>query len=274
MIGGLRFNRPVKAVLLIGFTVGLLFYRSHCSNQAFREFYALAQKKTTLTDISASSVVLLLTKRLNGYIYDSFNGNELFQKNLENMNSIHTPSQLSWYQLQDYCDASYFVHLFAKDKKFKLPQNFLNKYFNTATMQTIKDPQKAIVYWICLESLKVTNPDFFVSIQDEQQYLETVTQQDYTIYGYLLTHIILYDTQFGTQEPTQRSFNAFNDLKKYTQNIVPTKENVDLVGEIILCYRLFRNKKGRWFKNALKVVSSKKEFRNFHERCVAVVALV
>ena len=276
MIVDLRFNRYLKPVVLIVFAVGALFYGVHRSNQdqGFREFYALAQNKTDLTDISASSIVLLLTKRLNGYVYDSFNGNELFNKNLENMNKVKEPISCPWHHLQDYCDASYFVHLFVQEKKFKLSQNFLDKYFNTATIQEIKDPHKAIVYLICLESLKIANPDFFVFIKDEQHYLETVIQQDDTFYGYLLTHIILYDMQFGTQEPTQRSFNAFNDLKKYAQNLVPTEQNVDLVGEIVLCYKLLRSKKGRWFKNALKVVSSKKEFNNFHEQCVAVVALV
>ena len=271
-------ERKHVRIIIVGVAICVAIVRFsqkiEIKEQLFKKFSVLVPEKELLTDLSAATVVLSLAQKKSKKLYQKYNGSELLQDCLYKMSMAVVPQKVSLNTLQDHCDACYFTKLFEYKKPVELSQTFLDRNISREVIESIQHPQEALLCWVCLESLRFTHPDYFKTLEQEQQSLEALIKMHHILYGYLLTHIILYDVQFGQKEPTKKSYDAFKKLKQYAYTLQISEQNKDLIAEIILCKNLLHRKIKKWEDNATQLLISKKEFRDFHERCACVAAFL
>lgn len=239
-----------------------------------RGFVTAIQKgNNQLSNATAGGGVLLLVKKFNFKEYKSFHLEE-YQKELFGVCKTlsFTPSD-NVMQLQGYCDCAYFSKLLHLDTLFVLTEKQLQNFMNEERFNQVENPDKALIYWIMLESLKYSNPGALPNTNKWQKKLEKTVKKNAEQWAYLLAHIILYETQIGNKEPTKKARKAWSDLKKHRTKVALKEVNADIIAEIMICAKLLQDTQDSWYKKAHKLITHKKTFIHFHERCVCLAAV-
>lgn len=174
------------------------------------------------------------------------------------------------YDLQDAFDAWYYAVIHQKEYQH---QSIVLQALNTYQKFSITDPQDALIVWICYATLITVQPHKKEEWQQQQQQLIEVIKKNSTIYGYLLIHIILYETAFGTKSSTNLCNEIFKELQELTKHYPYQKNYSDLLGEIIICYKLLQHNHDAWYKKTSIWLKKQKQVASFHTQIVLLLAL-
>ena len=103
--------------------------------------------------------------------------------------------------------------------------------------------------------------------------LKRICKRDAKCYVYFLTHVIMYDLNFGkiTKIP-ESSKKALVEIFLYCENNIDyIHKDVDLMGEIVLCCKLCNTYNFPYYGKLVSRMIPTKIFQNFHENAVLAV---
>ena len=104
-------------------------------------------------------------------------------------------------------------------------------------------------------------------------FLESMSTKNYIVYGYYLTHIILYNTKFGkVKDNSISSIEALDKLNNLCENKLRfDRKEVDLIAEIILCCNLLNNTEFPYYSKLMLLIDQTNDYLNLHEQTVLTV---
>lgn len=195
---------------------------------------------------------------------------QTFQKNCVKKLLTTVPVITSLQTLQDACDVWYYAVLYKKNYQY---QDIILHAITIYQKFKVTNPVDAMIVWICYESLKVTQPEKSKAWVQKQDALVPVIKKNSMIYGYLLTHIIFYEMQFGKKSATQFCKTVFKELQELSSGYPYQGNFVDLLGEIIICYKLLKQNHDDWYKKTISWLKKQEQVTDFHTQAVLIIAL-
>jgi len=200
------------------------------------------------------------------YIYMTYgkNKNKLYSllKNINNYINIDKKQK----DIQSFLDFWYFTKILGYKDKYKPNKLFLKDVYKKIE-NDVKNPYDAVLNYIYIRTLMYCEKKYY-----SKQYfdsLEKIIKKNLIMYGYYLTHIILYDLKFGyiniSELENKSNINwAITELNILlsNNNLLDTKY-ADLLGEISLCFKLCNIKNNILYLNIYNILNRVKIY-DFH----------
>jgi len=179
----------------------------------------------------------------------------------------------SLYDLQSKLDYWYYTKLLGHGDKYKVNGKIIEIFMTDARIKNVTDPKDAVILYIYIRTLSYCDSKKYGRLNKYVPLLEKVAKRDYDLYAYFLTHVILYDTQFGQKKARKSSFEALKELDSFCKNQLKfERENVDLMSEIIICCKLCQAHDFPFYSRLVKNIMPTETFLNYHENAVLAVA--
>jgi len=200
------------------------------------------------------------------YIYMTYkkNKNKLYSL-LENINNYINIDKKQE-DIQSFLDFWYFTKILGYKDKYKPNKLFLKNVYKKIENE-VKNPFDAILNYIYIRILMYCEKQYYLKQYVDS--LEKIIKKDLVIYGYYLTHIILYDLKFGyiniSELENKSNINwAINELNILlsNNNLLDTKY-ADLLGEISLCFKLCNIENDMLNVNIYNILNKVKKY-DFH----------
>ena len=136
----------------------------------------------------------------------------------------------------------------------------------------------AVLMYIYIRALTFCNNSKYKHLNIYIKELIPIIKKDMAYYGYYLTHVILYDKQFGKKKITPISSKMILiQLNKFCKNefnksnkLYSTK--ADLIGEIIICCKLVGAYNFPYYSKLVRQILQVNTSKNFHQDAVLAVA--
>jgi proline iminopeptidase len=144
--------------------------------------------------------------------------------------------------IQSTLDYWYFTKLLGYGNRLKPSDNYFDQFDIETNIKTIDQPRNAVLYYIYCRSLMECDYNKYNHLEKYFINLENIAKNNSIIYGYYLTHIILYDFKFGLEKKiritAQCAVTKLIKLCKINNYEIINANNADLLGEIIICFKL------------------------------------
>ena len=135
----------------------------------------------------------------------------------------------------------------------------------------------AVLMYIYIRALTFCNNSKYKHLNIYIKELIPIIKKDTTYYGYYLTHVILYDKQFGKKKITPISSKIILiELNKFCKNefnksnkLYSTK--ADLIGEIIICCKLVGAYNFPYYSKLIRQILQVNRSKDFHQDAVLAV---
>lgn len=255
----LLFFSPIACSVLIGQT---------SSFEGFtKELHAV---KNDTEDLSVGLITLFV---LNYKAPQTFKEQELEKELQTIVKKLPKTSYLqTLFDVQSAVDFWYFTKQLGYKDEYKVSEKELSDFLNTSDIEEITDPGEALLYWIIIFSLLYCDKEQYKHLEYLLPILEKQCQENKYVYAYLLTHIILYECEFGKKLPSSHSEEALKKLETHSKTIPFATENIDILAEIVWCAKLCNKVKKGTFKKLEKKLNSLTSFSYFHEHCMVLLA--
>jgi len=179
----------------------------------------------------------------------------------------------SLYDLQSKLDYWYYTKLLGHGDQYKVNGKIIKIFMTDARIKNVTDPKDAVILYIYIRTLSYCDSKKYGRLNKYVPHLKKVAKRDYDLYAYFLTHVILYDTQFGQKKARKSSFEALKELDSFCKNQLKfERENVDLMSEIIICCKLCQTHDFPFYSRLVKNIMPTETFLNYHENAVLAVA--
>jgi hypothetical protein len=181
--------------------------------------------------------------------------------------------QKAFYELQSKLDYWYYTKLLGFGNEYKINGEIVKKIITDDRIKTVTDPKDAVLLYIYLRTLSFCDPEKYGQFKKYVSLLRNIAQKDPYFYAYFLTHVILYDTNFGQKNAPQSSFEALKELHAFCENSLKfERENVDLMSEIIICCKLCKTHDFPFYAKLVKNIMPTEKFLHYHENAVLAAA--
>ena len=169
---------------------------------------------------------------------------------------------------QAVLDFWYYTKLLGYQDKYK-PANALLDSILTLLKKKPNDPRDAVMFYIYIRILIECDNKYRYLAKKFSKLIE-ISKQDQIFYGYYLTHIVLYDLRFS-----HLSFNKLSNKKdtnfaiKELIKLCFDKDNLlitdpDLLGEVLLCFKLCNVKNDNFYLHMYNILSKVKPSNDYH----------
>lgn len=178
-----------------------------------------------------------------------------------------------FYGLQAKLDYWYYTKLLGYGDKYKVDAEIIKKFITDDKIKNVTDPKNAVLFYIYVRTLSCCDSEKYGQFKKYIPHLRNVAKQDYNLYAYFLTHVILYDTHFGQKQAQTSSYKALKELEGFCENqLLFERENVDLMSEIIICCKLCNAYDFPFYSKLVSNVMPTETFLHYHENAVLAVA--
>ena len=243
-------------------------------NQKFKFFFTnfLKQKKTQ-ENISTQLITLILIKFKAKHLFQKYNLN-LFIKKIISQINIKKIKINELFDLQALLDYWYFTKLLGYGDKFKPNNKIIKLFMSEKKIKKIKEPRDAVLIYIYIRTLTYCNYNKYKYLLKYIPFLKEKSKKNNQYYAYLLTHVILYDTQFGKKNEIPLSSKiALKKLYHFCKyKLKYNRENIDLMGEIIICCKLCNSYNFPFYSKLIRNIISTNNFSDYHENSVLIAA--
>lgn len=179
----------------------------------------------------------------------------------------------SLYDLQSKLDYWYYTKLLGYGDKYKVSGKTIKIFMTDARIKNVTNPKDAVILYIYIRTLSYCDSKQYGRLNQYVPLLKKVAKKDYNLYAYFLTHVILYDTQFGHKKARKSSFEALKELESFCKSKLKfERENIDLMSEIIICCKLCQAYYFSFYSKLVKNIMPTETFLNYHENAVLAVA--
>lgn len=181
--------------------------------------------------------------------------------------------QASLYGLQPKLDYWYYTKLLGHKDKYKANHVLIKKVITDAKIKNVKNSKDAVLFYIYLRTLSFCDLEEYGQFNKYIPILRKEAVKDPNLYAYFLTHVILYDTNFGQKKAPKSSLKALKELEDFcTNNLKFARPYVDLMSEIIICCKLCKAYDFPFYAKLVKNIMPTETFQHYHENAVLAAA--
>jgi len=230
----------------------------------------LNKVKNDTEDLSVALITLFVLKHQTPTLFKT-NKFELQLKKI--VSKLPKKMELaSLFDVQSAVDYWYITKLLGHKDTYKVTQKDLSDFLDSTILKKVTDPGAALLYWIIIKSLEYCDSTEHKEMLKFIPLLEKKCEENKYVHAYLLTHIILYECQFGKTSPKKACQEAIQKLEKKIKGLKFEPKNIDILSEIVWCAKLCGKAKKTPFKKLEKKLNSLTSFSYFHERCMVLLA--
>ena len=172
-----------------------------------------------------------------------------------------------------WLDYWYYTKLLGHGDQYKVSGKTITTFMTDTRLKNVTDPKDAVILYIYIRTLSYCDSKKFGRLNQYVPQLKKIAAKDDFLYAYFLTHVILYDTQFGHKKARKTSLNALKELESFCENNLKfEREHVDLMSEIIICCRLCQADDFPFYSKLVQHILPTKSFLNYHENGVLAAA--
>lgn len=252
------------------------FYKKNIMDNIFYKLFQIIIKQYNynLENISNSIIVFYTIKFLFPHIYKKYNISKYLKECIliitnNKLKNNREPSTLHLYNLQKYLDFWYFTKLLNQGfgDKFKINSKYIQYFFSKINTESKNNPFKSLLYWIYIKILKVCDKNQIIGDVVTRDLINEI-KKNTKIYGYYLTHVVLYDNMFGKRENSNNVKKKIsNKINEYIlQNNTELKNN-DLLSEFIISQYMLHKK---IHPKLIRIFNI--NYKSYHELCVIALA--
>ena len=217
------------------------------------------------------------------YILKNSLSNKFYKKNLEkylvqtigDIKKIPEEQIKELFDLQPIIDFWYYTKLLGYKDDYKPKDKLIKQFISKKKIKNVNNPIQAIFMYCYIRALIVCDNKKYKHLKEHINFLKSKMKSNDEVYGYYLTHSIFYDVKFGKIK--NRPIGSLKTLKKldaYCQGKLEfNRRNVDLIGEIILCYNLLDTPNFPYYSKMLSYIKEADNVSDFHERGVLTAVL-
>jgi len=251
-----EFLKPIKKTDdNISIRLSILFLLKHIAPEKFKELELDEDLDSVISEIKGTAEKPA----------------SLLQSVISTIKGTLKPTSL--YELQSKLDYCYYTKLLGYGDKYKVSSETIKTFMTDAKIKNVTNPKDAVIFYIYIRTLSFCDPEKYRQFNKYVPLLRKVAKKDYNLYAYFLTHVILYDTQFGQKKAPKSSFEALKELHSFCKNELKfERENVDLMSEIIICCKLCKAYDFPFYSKLVRHVIPTETFRDYHENAVLAVA--
>lgn len=177
------------------------------------------------------------------------------------------------YDLQAKLDYWYYTKLLGYRDKYRVRSHTIKRIITDGNIKNVDNPRDAVLLYIYVRTLSCCDKKKYGQFKKYVPLLRKAVKKDNNLYAYFLTHVILYDTNFGQKEAPKSSLEALKELHDFCENELKyERENVDLMSEIIICCKLCNAYDFPFYSKLIKNIISTDKFLNYHENAVLAAA--
>ena len=245
-------------------------------NQKFKIFLTqfLKQKKKH-KNISTQLITLTILKYKAKHQFEKYNLNHSLKKTISQID-IKKIKIKKLFDLQAQLDYWYYTKLLGYGNKYKPKDKMIKLFISEKKIKKIEHPADAILIYIYIRTLAYCDYNKYKYLLKYIPFLRKKSKntKEPKYYAYFLTHIILYDTQFGKKNEIPLSSKiALKKLYHFCKyKLKYNRENIDLMGEIILCCKLCNNYNFPLYSKLIQNIIPAQLFSHYHENAVLVAA--
>ena len=155
---------------------------------------------------------------------------------------------------------------------YRVNDKLIKKFLNKKKILETTEPDEAVLLYIFIRILLYCDPKYLY-LAKYIPHLERVTKKDPRMHAYFLTHIILYDTNFGLRPPPKKAIKVFKKLHSLcNHDLHLSRENVDLFSEIIICCRICKLHKFPHYPRLMNYILQTDKPEGYHEKATLAAA--
>jgi len=179
----------------------------------------------------------------------------------------------SLYELQSKLDCWYYTKLLGHGDKYKVSDKTIKIFMTDIRIKNVTNPKDAVILYIYIRTLSYCDSTKYGGLNQYVPLLKKIAKKDDDIYAYFLTHVILYDTQFGQKKARKNTFKALEELHVYCEDELKfERDYVDLMSEIIICCKLCKAYDFPFYSKLVRNIISTETFQHYHEKAVLAAA--
>tara|TARA_R110000823_G_C15779681_1_gene484948 strand:- start:64 stop:702 length:639 start_codon:yes stop_codon:yes gene_type:complete len=196
---------------------------------------------------------------------------------IETINSIRDiPEQQinTLHDLQPILDFWYYTKLLGYKDEYKPSESLVKQFVSEEKITSIDKPIDATYMYVYIRILIECDYNKFNYLEKHFSFLKSIAV-DSMVYGYYLTHVILYDVKFGKVKASPAtSIDALNELSSFCKNNLRfDRGEIDLMGEIILCCNLLNVTDFPYYSKMLSLINQINNYLDLHEQAVLKIVL-
>ncbi len=239
----------------------------------FNTFLKTMLKSNKLEHTSIIFTTVFLLKYRAKDIYIKYNLDDVLKKLIKQIPKANQKSTNTLFDLQEKLDYWYFTLLLGFKDKYKVKISLIDKFVNEKNILSCDNPSDAVLFYVYIRTLIQCNPKKYKYLKKYVSNLKRISKRDAKCYIYFLTHIILYDLNFGlTKSIPLSSKKALVEIYKFCEhNLEYIHKDVDLMGEIILCCKLCHTYNFPYYGKLISRMIPTTVFKQFHENAVLTV---
>ncbi len=176
------------------------------------------------------------------------------------------------FDLQAVIDYWYLTKLLGFGDKYRPNMLVLQPYFTKKHIATLDNPVECLLYWIIIKAMQFCDPVYIAPVVDLMPQLEKFIAHNETAYLYLLTHKILYESEFGSKKLEKSTKIIIKNLEKRCKKNKWIIKNYDLMAEIVICAKLCDKNHRKIFKKFEYILNQVQSTESFHEYCTIFLA--
>ncbi len=254
----------------------VLFYNSFYElalHFRFNTFITEMLKSKTIQHTSIIFTTVFILKNRATQVYKKRNLDAVLKQLIKRIPKANSTPTKKLFDLQEKLDYWYFTKLLGFKNKFKPKQSIIDKFFNEKNIISCDDPRDAVLYYVYIRTLTICDPKKYGNLDKYVSNLKRLSKRDAKCYIYFLTHVILYDLNFGIINTIPKSSkNALVEIYQFCENNLDyIHKDVDLMGEIILCCKLCHTYNFPYYGKLVSRMIPTKVFEQFHENAVLAV---
>ena len=254
----------------------ILFYNGFYElalHYRFDSFLKELKKSNTPKNGSIAFTTLFILKNRATEIYKKYNLVKELKKIIKRIPQTLNKPVRQLFDLQEPLDNWYFTKLLGAGDKYKPKQSIIDKWFNEEDLIKVDGPREAVLHYVYIRTLMICDPKRYGHLHKYSQNLKRICKRDAKCYIYFLTHVIMYDLDFGKINKIPKSSKkALVEIYQFCEhNIDYIHKDVDLMGEIILCCKLCHTYNLPYYGKLISRMIPTKVFQNYHENAVLAV---
>jgi len=200
-------------------------------------------KETEEELLALKLIVLFVLKRNATKLWTRLKLDTTWKQTLVGLKrSVHALG-LTFVELHPKLDAWYFTKEEGCGDEFQPNPLFMQACMDKARLDRVDSPHDAVVVYTYLRMLAHCNPFLYEPVlRARSEKLEALCKTNPEIWGYYLTHVILYNVRFTrlrtqVHTPNGSTMRAFRELNTLCEKHMKGL-SLDLRGEITLCCKL------------------------------------
>ena len=179
----------------------------------------------------------------------------------------------SLYGLQPKLDYWYYTKLLGHKDKYKANHELIKKVITDARIKNVTNSRDAVLFYIYVRTLLFCDLEEYRRFNKYIPILRKEAIKDADLYAYFLTHVILYDTNFGQKKAPKSSLKALKELEDFCKNNLKfARQHVDLMSEIIICCKICKAYDFPFYAELVKNIMTTETFQHYHENAVLAAA--